>query len=86
MGVTAFGQNRLYDEQGAVDLGNAAKRTGCEGVAGEMCIRDRPSMGTFIISAMFTAFATIMLTSSCGLATTTMPSTGRLWNLSLIHI
>ena len=39
-----------------------------------------PSMGTFIISAMFTAFATIMLTSSCGLATTTMPSTGRLWN------
>ena len=27
VGVTAFGQNRLYDEQGAVDLGNAAKRT-----------------------------------------------------------
>ena len=27
MGVAAFGQNRLYDEQGAVDLGNAAKRT-----------------------------------------------------------
>ena len=34
MGVTAFGQNRLYDEQGAVDLGNAAKRTGAKGVAG----------------------------------------------------
>lgn len=30
-GVAAFGQNRLYDEQGAVDLGNAAKRTGAKG-------------------------------------------------------
>ena len=34
----------------------------------------------FIIWAMLTALATIMLTSSWGLATTMMPSTGRLWN------
>ena len=34
----------------------------------------------FIILAMFTALATIRLTSSCGLATTTMPSTGSVWN------
>ena len=40
----------------------------------------RPMIGTFIFSAMFTAFATIMLTRSCGLVTTTMPSTGSDWN------
>ena len=34
----------------------------------------------FIIWAMLTALATIMPTSSWGLATTMMPSTGRLWN------
>ena len=38
-----------------------------------------PRMGMFIIWAMLTALATIMLTSSWGLATTMMPSTGRLW-------
>jgi hypothetical protein len=36
-----------------------------------------PRIGTFIISAILTAFVTIMDTSSCGEVTTTMPSTGR---------
>ena len=39
-----------------------------------------PSTGTFIMAAIFTAFSTIRLTSCCGLVTTMMPSTGRLWN------
>ena len=39
-----------------------------------------PSTGIFIIRAMFTAFSTIMPTSSCGLVTTTMPSSGMDWN------
>ena len=39
-----------------------------------------PRMGMFIIWAIFTALPTIMLTSSWGLVTTTMPSTGRVWN------
>ena len=34
----------------------------------------------FIISAILTALVTIRLTSSCGLATTMIPSTGRVWN------
>ena len=33
----------------------------------------------FIMPAMFTALRTIMLTRSCGVVTTTTPSTGRLW-------
>ena len=40
----------------------------------------RPRMGTFIIWAIFTALVTIMLTRSWGEVTTTMPSTGRVWN------
>ena len=40
----------------------------------------RPSTGMFIIFAMFTAFSTIMPTSSWGLVTMMIPSTGRLWN------
>ena len=39
----------------------------------------RPTMGTFIISAIFTAFSTTMPTSSWGLATTMMPSRGMDW-------
>ena len=39
-----------------------------------------PSTGMFIIFAMFTAFSTIIPTSSCGLVTMMIPSTGRLWN------
>ena len=37
-------------------------------------------MGMFIISAIFTAFSTTMLTSSWGLATMMMPSRGMDWN------
>ena len=40
----------------------------------------RPTMGTSIISAIFTAFSTTMLTSSWGEATITMPSRGMDWN------
>ena len=40
----------------------------------------RPRMGTSIISAIFTAFSTTMLTSSWGLATMRMPSSGMDWN------
>ena len=36
----------------------------------------RPTMGTAIFSAIFTAFSTTMPTSSCGEATTTMPESG----------
>ena len=36
--------------------------------------------GMSIIFAIFTAFATIILTSSCGDVTTIMPSSGRDWN------
>ena len=39
----------------------------------------RPSTGMFIIFAIFAAFSTIMPTSSCGLVTMMIPSTGRLW-------
>ena len=39
-----------------------------------------PRIGTFIIDAIRTAFSTIIATSSCGEATTTMPSTGSDWN------
>ena len=37
-------------------------------------------MGTCIIWAIWTALPTIMPTSSCGLDTMTMPSTGSVWN------
>ncbi len=40
----------------------------------------RPRMGTCIIWAIWTALPTIMPTSSCGLDTMTMPSTGSVWN------
>ena len=39
----------------------------------------RPQTLIFIICAMPTAFRTIMPTSSCGVVTTMMPSTGRDW-------
>ena len=38
-----------------------------------------PTMGMSIISAIFTAFSTTMLTSSWGEATMMMPSRGRDW-------
>ena len=40
-----------------------------------------PTMEMFIISAIFTAFSTTMLTSSWGEATMTMPSRGRDWKM-----
>ena len=40
----------------------------------------RPMIGTSIFLAMFTAFPTIMETSSWGEVTIRMPSTGRDWN------
>ena len=40
-----------------------------------------PTIGTSIISAIFTAFSTTMLTSSWGLATIMMPSRGMDWKM-----
>ena len=36
----------------------------------------RPTTGIFMSRAIFSAFSTIMVTSSCGVVTRMMPSTG----------